>query len=116
MRRGDLYWAELRPRSGSEQQGRRPVIVVSHDGFNETPGWQSIIVVPCSTSPSQKRRGPTVVALAKGTGGLPADCVALCHQITTLDRSKLTQRIGALPEPDLLAVEDGIRAAIDLDS
>jgi mRNA-degrading endonuclease toxin of MazEF toxin-antitoxin module len=57
-----------------------------------------------------------MVALAGGTGGLPADCAALCHQITTLVRSKLTQRIGALPEPDLLAVEDGIRAAVDLDS
>ena len=57
-----------------------------------------------------------MVSLAQGTGGLPAECVALCHQITTLDRSKLTQRIGALPEPDLLAVEDGIRAAVDLDS
>ena len=56
------------------------------------------------------------MALAQGTGGLPADCVALCHQITTLDRSQLTQRIGALPEPDLQAIEDGIRAAIDLDS
>ncbi|HEX4960333.1 MAG TPA: type II toxin-antitoxin system PemK/MazF family toxin [Thermoanaerobaculia bacterium] len=116
MRRGDLYWANLRPRSGSEQQGKRPVIIVSHDGFNATPGWRSIVVVPCSTSGSQKRRGLTVVALTEGTGGLPADCVALCHQITTLDRSKLTQRIGALPEADLLAVEDGIRAAIDLDS
>ncbi len=57
-----------------------------------------------------------MVSLAQGTGGLPAECVALCHQITTLDRSKLTQRIGALPEADLLAVEDGIRAAVDLDS
>ncbi len=57
-----------------------------------------------------------MVSLAQGTGGLPAECVALCHQITTLDRSKLTQRIGALPEPDLLAIEDGIRAAIDFDS
>jgi mRNA interferase MazF len=56
------------------------------------------------------------VPLTEGTGGLPADSVALCHQITTLDRSKLTQQIGALPEPDLLAVEDGVRAAIDLDS
>ena len=36
MKRGDLYWAVLAPRSGSEQQGRRPVIVVSHDGFNQT--------------------------------------------------------------------------------
>ena len=36
MKRGDLYLAELAPRSGSEQQGRRPVIIVSHDAFNET--------------------------------------------------------------------------------
>jgi mRNA-degrading endonuclease toxin of MazEF toxin-antitoxin module len=56
MKRGDLYWADLIPRSGSEQTGRRPVIIVSHDGFNHTPGWRSIIVVPISTvrvGPSQ---------------------------------------------------------------
>jgi mRNA interferase MazF len=114
LRRGELYWADLRPRSGSEQQGRRPVIIISHDGFNTTSGWASIIIVPCSTSDAQRRRGLTTVALTQGTGGLPANCVALCHQITTLDRSKLTQRIGALSESDLLAVEDGIKAAIDL--
>ena len=114
MRRGDLYWAELRPRSGSEQQGRRPVIVLSHDGFNESPTWRSIIVVPCSTSAAQGRRGPTLVPLASGTGGLPEDSAAICHQITTLDRSKLTQKIGALPASFLQAVETGIRAAIDL--
>ncbi len=34
MKRGEIYWANLQPRSGSEQQGKRPVIVISHDGFN----------------------------------------------------------------------------------
>ena len=115
MKRGDLYWAELRPRSGSEQQGRRPVVILSHDGFNEAPQWRSIIVVPCSTSKLQKGRGPTVVLLTKGTAGLAADCVAVCHQITTLDRSKLTQRLGSLPLEEMRALEAGIRAAIDLD-
>src|SRR6202023_2947066 len=70
MKRGDVHWADLVPRSGSEQQGRRPVIVVSHDGFNQTPGWRSIIVVPISTSSSQGKRGPTVIDLSGGTGGL----------------------------------------------
>jgi len=41
MKRGDVYWADLAPRSGSEQQGRRPVIVISHDAFNQTQGWRS---------------------------------------------------------------------------
>ncbi|MHC9543624.1 MAG: type II toxin-antitoxin system PemK/MazF family toxin [Vulcanimicrobiota bacterium] len=46
MKRGDIYQAELLPRSGSEQRGIRPVIIVSHDGFNETPAWRFLIVVP----------------------------------------------------------------------
>lgn len=114
MKRGEVYWAELFPRSGSEQQGRRPVIVVSHDGFNEIAAWRSVIVVPCSTSEHQRRRGPTAVPLPPGAGGLKDSCVALCHQITTLDRSKLAQRLGTLDGPDLRAVEEGIRAAVDL--
>jgi mRNA interferase MazF len=114
MRRGDVYIAELQPRSGSEQRGIRPVIVVSHDGFNEVPSWRSVIVVPCSTSASQARRGPTAVPLRKGTAGLKNSGVALCHQVTTIDRSKLARRIGSLPEPDLKALDAGLRAALDL--
>lgn len=72
-------------------------------------------MIPCTTSETQRRRGPTAVALPGGTAGLKTDCVALCHQITTLDRAKVSQRIGILPEPLLRAIEAGIRAAIDLD-
>jgi mRNA interferase MazF len=115
VKRGDIYWADLEPCSGSEQRGRRPVIILSHDGFNETPNWRSIIVIPCTTSGTQKRRGPTVAFLPEGTGGLKEDGVAICHQITTLDRSKLTQRLGSLPEAALREVEVAIRAAIALD-
>lgn len=115
MRRGEVFWADLQPRSGSAQKGRRPVIVLSHDGFNDVPTWRSVIVVPCSTSSSQARRGPTAVRLPSGTAGLESEGVALCHQVTTLDRSKLTKRIGVLPEPVLAAVEAGLRAALDLD-
>jgi len=114
MRRGEVYWADLVPRSGSEQQGRRPVIVVSHDAFNQTPGWRSIIVVPLSTSAAQAGRGPSAVLLPLGTAGLKQDSVALCHQVTTLDRSKLTRRVGGLNSTQLKQVEDGIKAAMDL--
>jgi mRNA interferase MazF len=115
VKRGDIYWADLEPRSGSEQRGRRPVIILSHDGFNETPNWKSIIVIPCTTSDAQKRRGPTAVFLPKGTGGLKEDGAAVCHQITTLDRSKLTQQVGSLSEATLRDVEAAIRIAIALD-
>jgi mRNA interferase MazF len=115
VKRGDVHWADLIPRSGSEQTGRRPVIVVSHDGFNQTPGWRSIIVVPISTSASQNRRGPTVVVVPAGAGGLTKASLALCHQVTTLDRAKLTKKIGALPAEILREVELGLKAAMDLD-
>ena len=115
MKRGDVFWAELKPRSGAEQQGRRPVIVISNDGFNTTPAWRSVIVIPLSTSDAQSRRGPSAVAVPAGVGGLPKASVALCHQVTTVDRAKLTERAGALPANVLAAVEDGLRAALDLD-
>ena len=65
MKRGDLYWADLVPRSGSEQKGRRPVAVVSHDAFNQVEAWRSIIVVPMSTSRARAQRGPTAIPLPK---------------------------------------------------
>jgi mRNA interferase MazF len=115
MTRGDVYWADLVPRSGSEQTGRRPVIVVSHDAFNVIPAWMSIVVVPLSTSSSQGKRGPTAVEIPAGSAGLPRTSVALCHQVTTLDRSKLTKRIGALRPNLLREVEEGLKAAMDLE-
>ena len=115
MKRGDVYWADLVPRSGSEQTGRRPVVLVSHDGFNQTPAWRSIIVVPISTSASQAKRGFTVVEIPGGAAGLPKTSIAVCHQVTTLDRAKLTKRIGALPPALLGEVEVGLKAAMDLD-
>jgi mRNA interferase MazF len=115
MRRGEVFWADLRPRSGAEQAGRRPVIVVSHDAFNGAPGWRSVIVVPLSTSEVQARRGPTAIPVAPGSGGLKKGGVALCHQVTTLDREKLTERVGILPADVMSRLADGLRAALDLE-
>ena len=63
---------------------------------------------------AQAGRGPSAVLLPQGAAGLGKDSVALCHQVTTLDRSKLTQRIGELNSTELRKVEDGLKAAMDL--
>ena len=115
MKRGEIYWADLVPRSGSEQTGRRPVVLMSHDGFNEIAAWRSMIVVPVTTSASQAKRGPTVVELPSGATGLAKKSFAVCHQVTTLDRAKLTKRLGALSSKTLREVEEGLKAAMDLD-
>jgi mRNA interferase MazF len=91
------------------------VVVVSHDGFNLSPNWRSVIVVPISTSISQAKRGPTVVQIPTGAAGLSKASVAVCHQVTTLDRAKLSKKIGML-SPDLARnLEAGLKAALDLD-
>jgi mRNA interferase MazF len=115
MKRGEVWWAHLAPRSGSEQRGRRPVVIISHDAFNRAAGWRSVIVVPLSTSARQAARGPTAVALPRGTAGLRRESVALCHQVTTLDREKLHQQVGTLPSVAVAAVADGLKAAMALD-
>lgn len=114
MNRGDVFLADVNPRSGSEQAGRRPVIILSHNGFNRTPNWRSIIVVPLSTSINQARRGLTAIPLFAGEGGIPNDSVALCHQITTIDKRKLREKLGTLSSEQMSEIEGGIKAAIDL--
>ena len=114
MKRGDIYWANLQPRSGSEQPERRPVILISHDGFNLNPRWRSIIVIPISTSSAQVKRGLTAIFLLQNVGNLMQDSVALCHQITTLDRAKLTEKIGELSKEIMEKIAEGLKAATDL--
>jgi mRNA-degrading endonuclease toxin of MazEF toxin-antitoxin module len=56
----------------------------------------------------------TAIVLPKDEIGLPRESVGLCHQIATLDRSKLTERIGALSADALARIEAGIKAATGL--
>jgi mRNA interferase MazF len=126
MRRGEVYWADLAPRSGSEQSGaiqaksasrfagKRPVVLVSDDGFNQAEGWRSVIVVPITTSGAQERRGPTLFEIPAGVAGLSKQSVAICHQVTTLDRAKLTRRMGILTPVLLERLAEALKAAVDL--
>lgn len=116
VRRGEIYWTNIEPRSGSEQKGRRPALVVSHDSFNRNEGWRTVIVVPISTSPNQAGRGPTAIRLPAGAGGLSRESVALCHQVTTVDRATIEKRLGVLGSGLLGEIASGLRAAMDLEN
>ncbi len=89
MVRGDICFVDLQPRSGSEQGGRRPCIVVSTDAFNKARAWRSITVVPLTTSERWQTSSPTSILCTVGQFGLPKSCAALAHQITTIDREKI---------------------------
>jgi mRNA-degrading endonuclease toxin of MazEF toxin-antitoxin module len=97
VRRGEVYRLVLpdTERTGAEIKGRRYGIVVSNDVFNGKAAWKTIIVVPTSASPTQAERNYGIV-LPAGTGGLPEDSTALCHQLLAIDRSRLTTLFGLL--------------------
>jgi mRNA interferase MazF len=89
VKRGEIYEIDLTyGRSGHEQQGKRPAIILSNDVFNSKASWGTVTVVPVSTSSSQAQR-QYGVPLSTGVGGLPSASIALCHQITTIDRNRI---------------------------
>jgi len=101
---------DLSPRSGSERKGRRPCIVISHDAFSANRRWQSLTVVPLTSSQRWRKASPTTVLFQKGECGFPKDCAALAHQVTTLDRSKIVHpRIGRLTAEKLQELEQALR-------
>ena len=107
--RAYIYFIHLQPRSGSEQAGTRPCVIVSSNSFNLEARWNSLTIVPITSSQRWFRHGPTIVLLSKGEANLPKDSVALAHQITTIDRSKIIgEAIGQLSETKMLELEQAI--------
>ena len=98
MRRGDIYYADLRPVVGSEQGGIRPVLIVQNDvGNRHSP----TIICAAITSKMNKAKLPTHIELCAEDYGLTKDSVILLEQIRTLDKRRLKERIGAL-DPALM--------------
>ncbi len=56
-----------------------------------------------------------MIEIPGGSAGLPKESFAICHQVTKLDRAKLSKRIGNLPSPVLREVEDAMKSALDLE-
>jgi mRNA interferase MazF len=91
---GDLFWAHLGPVRESSPAGRRPVVVVQSDLFNETR-INTVVVVALTTS-ERRRDLPGNVRFRRGEANLPRTCAANVTQLWTLDRSRLVEKIGAI--------------------
>ena len=107
--RGQIYFVKLEPRSGSEQAGTRPCIVISSNAFNEVSSWRSITVLPLTSAERWLEPRATTVILNKGEANLPRKSAALAHQLTTVDRSKLMgQAVGKLSDELMTEVEKAV--------
>jgi mRNA interferase MazF len=106
VRQGDVFWADLGRRVGSEPAGRRPVVVVQSDLFNDSK-VKTVVVVPLT---SKLRRGgiPGNVTLRKGEANLPSGSVANVGQISTFDRDRLVEKVGTLRQERVTEILDGL--------
>ena len=113
MERGELWWADLDEPRGSAPGYRRPVLVVSADAWNRS----RIATVTCVTITTNLRLAdaPGNVLLEAGAGGLDDDSVANVSQVITVDKSILTERIGALDPRLVRRIDAGLRRALDLE-
>lgn len=110
MKRGDIYMAQLEPVIGSEQGGRRPVVIIQNNQGNlHAP---TVIAVPLTGSP--KPDLPTHALLPMGEGGLWRDSIALCEQVRTLEKTRLSRRIGAIGPKAMARIEKALRVSLDI--
>ena len=112
IRRGDIYYARLNPAEGSEQSGRRPVVVVSRDAINEYS--PVVLVVPLTDRKNKSTIYPSQVILKAGEGGLPMESVALGEQVRAISKSRLGDLIGHLATRSITAIEAALKIALDL--
>ena len=109
IKRGELYYADLSPVVGSEQGGVRPVLVVQNDIGNK---YSPTVIAAAVTSRLTKARLPTHIEIAGRSFGLQKDSVILLEQIRTLDKRRLKERIGALPENTRKKVDGALLISI----
>ena len=101
--RGEIYWADVSSTLGHEQAGKRPVLVISHDLFNERSGMIIALAIT-----SQPQRVSLPLALKLESAKLLKPSWVKISQIRTLSRERLGRRLGRLSAEELDQVIEGL--------
>lgn len=109
IERGDLFYADLSPVTGSEQGGVRPVVVIQNNVGNK---YSPTVIVTAVTSKMTKAMLPTHVYLKEETSGLKQDSVVLTEQIRTIDKNRLREYIGHLGEIQMEHVDKALAISL----
>ena len=117
--RGNIYFVNLGPTKGREQEGYRPVLVVSVNAINRQPFVVTVVVGTDAKNVSHDY--PTNVRVTARETGLPRDTVFFCFQMRSLDSSRFfdpkTERpilAGTLPEQRMAEVNEALELVLGL--
>ena len=105
--RGEIRWADLNPARGREQSGLRPVLILSHDVFNERSG--TVIAVALTSQP-QKAGFPLTLELK--SRNLPKQSWVKISQIRTLSVERIGKLIGRASTEELAQIVEGLNEII----
>ena len=111
VRRGEVHWADLNPVAGSEQGGRRPVVVVQADPVNR---HASTTIVLAITSRAQAAGFPLTVHLPADEAGLARPSWVKVSQLRTVALRRLRGRIGELPDERMRQVDEALLEVLRL--
>ena len=111
IRRGDIYYADLRPVVGSEQGGIRPVLIVQNEAGNR---HSSTVIVAAITSQLHKAKLPTHVELDSKSCDIAKDSVILLEQVRTIDKKRLREKVCHLEGNVVERVNDALRISLEL--
>ena len=113
IKRGDIFYADLRPVIGSEQGGIRPVIILQNDAGNR---YSPTVICAAITSKMNKAKLPTHVPLDGRKCELEIDSVILLEQIRTIDKSRLREKVCHLNCSLIQRVDRALRISLSLDT
>ena len=105
--RGEIRWADLNPEKGHEQGGRRPVLIISHDVFNQRSG--TVIAVAITSQP-QRAGFPLTLELTNTK--LPKRSWVKISQIRTLSTERIGRKLGLISPEELVDVLDGFNEIV----
>ena len=109
--RGDIYYADLHPAIGSEQDGIRPVLIIQNNIGNR---YSPTVIVAAITSSQKKKHLPTHIPVGNVPGMFP-NSIILLEQIRTLDKCRLLDYVGALQPDTMKAVDQAINISVGQD-
>jgi len=108
-KRGEVWMVNFSPGRGSEQKGNRPALLIQNDIGNQ---YASTTIVAAITTTIKKY--PVTVLIPEGKGGLKENSMVNLAQILTVDKERLTKKLGYLGEERMAEVDEAIRISLGL--
>ncbi len=96
FKKWSIWRADLDPVIGSEQGKSRPVLIISEDDINEL--LNIVNIIPITSRKPDRIVYPNESLLPEGKSGLEKESLALCHQIRTIDKKRLSKKYGQIQD------------------